>query len=168
MKIRTSGVIALLAVASLGLAGCAKSPGSSGSTTEDAGSNSAPSAAAPAPAPKSDYVVKITGSSLDKDYEGKQVIVVSYDFTNNSDKAQNFMFAVKAQAFQGGIELSDLAIGVDSVDSSLALADVKPGSTVTVKEAYILRDNSTVSVEVRELISFDDELLASQDFTVDG
>lgn len=114
----------------------------------------------------SDFAVTIEGSSFANDYEGKPVIVVTFGFTNNSDQAENFMFSINAQAFQGGIELDDMAIGVDGVDSSLSMADIQPGVTVSVQQSFLLRDDSTVSVEVRELITFNDALLASQEFSV--
>ncbi|HRN29171.1 MAG TPA: hypothetical protein PK781_02960 [Terrimesophilobacter sp.] len=42
------------------------------------------------------------------------------------------------------------------------------GGGTTGKEAYVLRDDSPVTVEVRELIDFTNTVLATQDFTVSG
>jgi hypothetical protein len=116
--------------------------------------------------PKSDFDVKIEGAAFTSDYDGKPVIVVSFAFTNNSDEAESFMFAVNAQAFQGGIELSDMVFGLDDIDSSLTMADIQPGVTVAIQQPYLLRDNSTVTVEVREAFSFSDAMLTSQEFSV--
>jgi uncharacterized lipoprotein YmbA len=125
-------------------------------------------AAAPATQEESnsDFDVKIEGATFSSDYDGKPVIVVNFAFTNNSDEAASFMFSLNAQAFQGGIELDDIVIGVDGIDSSLAMADIQPGVTVTVQKPLLLRDNSPVTVEVRDLFSFSDAILASQEFSV--
>ncbi len=110
--------------------------------------------------------VKIEGATFASDYEGKPVIVVNFAFTNNSDEAENFLFSLNAQAFQGGIELNDIAVGVDGIDSSLTMADIQPGVTVTIRRPFLLRDDSTVKVEVRKQFGFTDDILASQEFSV--
>ena len=139
------------------------------SSTTSSGPNPTVSGAAAPVAPEgsnSDFNVKIEGATFASDFEGKRVIVVNFAFTNNSDKAANFLFSLNAQAFQGGIELNDIAIGVDGIDSSLTTADIQPGVTVTVQQPFLLRDDSTVKVEVREQFSFSDDVLASQEFSV--
>jgi hypothetical protein len=135
-------------------------------TVELTQTSATPSAAPAAEeASSSDFDVKIEGASFASDYAGKPAIVVSFAFTNNSDEAANFMFAVRAQAFQSGIELSDLAI-VDGVDGSLSLADIQPGVTISVQEAFLLRDESPVTIEVREVFDFDKKIIATQEFSV--
>jgi uncharacterized protein DUF5067 len=109
--------------------------------------------------------VKIEGATFASDFDGKRVIVVNFAFTNNSDEAANFMISLNAQAFQGGIELDNIVIGVDGIDSSLARADIQPGVTVTIQEPFLLRDDSTVKVEVREQFSFSEDILVSQEFS---
>ena len=144
------------------LAGCGagSSKGSSAVATQTA----APAkAATEAEKPKEEkskakYVVTIDGTSVGADYKGNKALVVTYTFTNNSEKAANFMFATRAKAFQNGVELSS-AIGVDSVDASNSMKDVKPGATITFNEAYTLTDASEVEVIVTEL--FDDESIAT-------
>jgi hypothetical protein len=124
----------------------------------------------PAAAPADDqdttgeYDVTIEGATFAKDYAGEPAIVVSYEFTNNSDEAANFMTAIHDQAFQSGVELESAI--VEDVDTALSMSDIKPGTTVTIQEAYALRDESTVSVEVRELFSFSEAVLTSEEFSV--
>src|SRR5690606_15601044 len=95
-------------------------------------------AAAPAEAvsEQSEFEVKILGASFAKDYEGTPVMVIEFDFTNNSDEAANFMFSMNVQAFQSGIELDDIVIGVDEIDSSLLMADIKPGVSIRLKDGF--------------------------------
>ncbi len=113
-----------------------------------------------------DYVVTIDSATQTTDYEGKPALVVNYTFTNNSEKDASFLVATSAKAFQDGVEL-DLAIVSDgSVDSGSTMNDVKPGATTTAQLAYSLTSTSEVTVEVSELFSFDDTLLATKSFTV--
>lgn len=128
-----------------------------------------PAAASPEkPAEESDFGVKIVGASFSSDYQDEPVIVIEFEFTNNSDEAANFMFSLNVQAFQSGIELDSTVIGVDEIDSSLLMADIKPGVTLKLKDGFKLRDTSDVTVEVSELFSFNDEVLVEQVFSVEG
>lgn len=133
-----------------------------------AGSSSSaePAEATKDQAPDSEYAVTIDGATQAKDYEGKSALVVTFTFTNDSDDAANFAFATSAKAFQDGIEL-DTAILTDSkYDSSSALKDIKPGKSIKVTEAYVLDSKAEVSVEVTELLSFDDTPIATKTFSV--
>lgn len=158
--------VTIAALAVLGLSGC----GSSGGTTAPPTSETpmAAETAPPAAEPNvvdSKYGVTIDSSQVGTDYDGKPAIVVTYTFTNNSDKATSFMVAVSAKAFQNGVELGD-ALVVDGVDSQPLMSDIKPGATITVQDAYLLADQSEVTVEVSELFSLSDDLIATQVFTV--
>lgn len=157
--------LATAALLALGLAGCGATVAPSGSGGDTSGSTSEEVAPA-APEADSDYGVVIEAAQFATDYEGKKVIVVDFTFTNNSSKPASFLFSLNAQAYQGGIELDNLVIGVEGIDAALSHADIKPGTTVTVQQPYILRDDSPVTVEVEELITFDDAMLATKEFTV--
>lgn len=132
----------------------------------DAGSAPAPEQAEGAgqEAPASDYAVTIDGCRVAEDYAGDPVAVVTYTFTNNSDKATSFMVALRPQVFQNGVELNT-AIGSDW-DSEKYMSDVKPGSSSTVEIGYSLEDKSDLTVEVTELISFNDTVLAESTFSL--
>ena len=114
----------------------------------------------------SKYVVTIDSSTLGTDYEGKPVIIVSYTFTNNSDKATSFLVAVSPKAFQNGVELASGIVADGSVDSAALMSELKPGASIAVQSAYVLADQSDVTVEVSELFSLSDDLIATQVFTV--
>lgn len=129
---------------------------SSADTPADAGT-AAPAASAAA------YAVTIDGSHTTTDYEGKPTLVVNYTFTNNSTDAASFMFAISDKAFQNGVQLETAIVtGDDSYDSANSLNEVKPGASIAVQSAYVLDDQSDVTIECTELISFDDTVLASQ------
>lgn len=156
--------LALVAATSpLALAGCNGS---------DAGDD-APAAEQPAeeqteqPAEEkasSKYVVTIDGSTVTTDYEGKPAIIVDYTFTNNSDDATSFAVACSQKAFQNGVQL-ETAVVLDDLGNGY-LAEIKPGATTSARRAYSLADESDVTVEVTELISFDDTILAEATFPV--
>ncbi len=100
---------------------------------------------------------------LAKDFEGKDVLIVKYKFTNNSDKAANFMFAFKDSVFQDGIGLNESYVLDDSAKYSAdnQQKDIKPGSSLDVECAYELNDTKTdVEVEVKELVSLSDKTIS--------
>ena len=101
-----------------------------------------------------------------QDFEGKPAIVVTYTFTNNSNKDGRFLTTVHAQAFQDGVELDTAIIADGSVDTASAMKDVKPGASVTVQWAYVLTSKSDVQVEVKNLFDFSDDTVATRTFTV--
>lgn len=168
------GVIALLVtVVMYGAAGAASSnasgdAGNSGSTAQQ---SSAGADGADAQQPEAaennqgaDYQVSIGEARMVDDYQGNPAIVVAYTFVNNSDKAISPMVALHEKAFQGGVQL-DTAI-VSDMDSSKAMSEIKPGASVSYELAYELADTSDVTIEVEELVSFSDELLAEKTFSL--
>ena len=112
----------------------------------------------------SKYAVTIDGSTVTTDYEGKPAIIVDYTFTNNSDDATSFAVACSQKAFQNGVQLAN-AVVMDDLGNGY-LAEIKPGATTSARMAYSLTDESDVTVEVTELISFDDTILAEATFPV--
>ncbi|TJW11258.1 DUF5067 domain-containing protein [Parvibacter caecicola] len=111
------------------------------------------------------YEVVIGEARTVEDYQGNPAVVVSYTFTNNSDEAVSPMVAVHAKAFQNGVEL-DTAFLTEDAETAKAMNEVKPGASITYEDAYKLTDTaSDVLVEVEELFSFSDELLAEKTFS---
>ena len=130
-----------------------------GAAVEDSGSATEPQAAE-----QSACGVTIDGCRVTEDYQGNPAAVVTYTFTNNSDEATSFMVALYPKVFQNGVELGT-AIGSDW-DSEKYSSDVKPGSSTTVEMGYALEDMSDITVEVEELLSFSDAVLAEQTFSL--
>ena len=134
---------------------------------EPASSQSGLTAAKPEAAPLEssgdlgDYHIDIGGFELSKDYNGNPAIIISYTYTNNSDKAQSAMVAITERAFQNGVGLESAYFGIDSeVDTSLDMKDVQPGSSLEIKEGYLLSsETAPVEYEVSESFSFDDATL---------
>ena len=160
-----AGVACALAIGCLGVVGC-----SSGSATPagEAGGEVQEATQPEAPAPDSKYVVSIDGCEVAQDYEGNPAIVVTYTWTNNSDDKTSFMVAIDDAAFQNGVELDFATISVsdERFDTNAAMNEVQPGATQTVQQAFLLDDQSDVTIECTELISFDDTVLAEATFSV--
>ena len=110
-----------------------------------------------------DYSVVIDSCRLAKDYEGKDVVIIKYVFTNNADDSTSFMVAFEDTVYQNGIGLNEAYILDDSANysSDNQMKDIKPGSTLDVEVAYVLNDTTTdIEVEVKELFSFDDKTIS--------
>ena len=120
--------------------------------------------AEPEEAPQSKYAVTIDGSTVTTDYEGNPAMIVDFTFTNNSDEATSFAVACSQKAFQNGVQL-ETAIVMDDLGNGY-MAEIKPGATTQARLAFSLADESDVTVEVGELFSLDDTILAEATFSV--
>lgn len=108
-----------------------------------------------------DYTVTIKDSRVTEDYEGNKILVVTYVFTNNSDKAVSMMLAVKDSLFQNGIELGNTitSYGIDDYNYENYSKDVRPGVSLDVQIAYKLNDETTdVEVEICDIYGFREPL----------
>ena len=106
-----------------------------------------------------DYEVEILSCRLSKDYEGKDVVIITYNFTNVSgDEAASFMWAFTDKVYQGGIECEHAyVLDDDTYDSANRDKEIKAGASLEVECAYVLNDTTTdIEVEVTELISLDE------------
>ena len=110
-----------------------------------------------------DYKVEIVSCRLAKDYGGKDVVIVKYNYTNvSNDTATSFMVAVDDNVYQNGVGLNRAIIIDDSVNynSDDQMKEIKKGASLEVEIAYELNDTTTdIEVKVSELISFDDKVL---------
>lgn len=136
--------------------------GSGESETEEQGSQKVEAAEKPESSSNKlgDYQLEIKGCRLAKDFEGKDIVIVKYTFTNNSDDATSFTFAFDDNAYQDGIGLNGSYFAADSANynSDNQTKDIQKGATLDVEVAYELNDTTTdVVVEVSELISFNDD-----------
>lgn len=102
-----------------------------------------------------DYTCDVVSSEICKDWEGKDAVLITYSFTNNSQDAVSFDVALDASPYQDGIGL-ETAILDDETD--LVDVDIKPGVTKEVKKAYLLRNTtSNIEIEITEFFSFNND-----------
>ncbi|MBQ8740571.1 MAG: DUF5067 domain-containing protein [Clostridia bacterium] len=158
MKKIISLILAILLVAIFGV--FALGSGESESTTTDQGTGKAETT--DTDTNLGDYKVEIVSCRLAKDYEGKDIVIVKYNFTNNADEAASFMFAFDENVYQDGVGLNECYITDDSAnyDSGNQTKEIKKGTSLEVEVAYELNDTTTdIEVEVEELFSFDDSVV---------
>lgn len=107
-----------------------------------------------------DYKCVVKSAEKCTDYEGKDAILITYEFTNNSKNAISFDIALDSMAYQSGIGLETAFLDeeTDWLD-----VEIKPGVTKEVKKAYLLRDSSTeIEIEISELLSLSDDKIVTK------
>ena len=139
-----------------------KDPSLSGSLSQTVLSAEVSETEAQAEKPASDakFAFEIVSTAMSTDYEGKSVLVVEYNFTNNSDETTSFTFACRDKVFQNGIECDSSVIGCDDVDSQMQLTDIQPGTTYTLKVGYHAEPGTPVDIQITSL--FGDETYLEQ------
>ena len=104
-----------------------------------------------------DAQAEYIGYEIAKNSDGKDAIVLSYNYTNNSDHAQMFSFAIFYTIYQGDTELEYCTVYPDdsetgALDNSLIIP-VDPGKTQKVQITYTLKDLTTpVRIEFTDLL----------------
>lgn len=97
--------------------------------------------------------VQIRGAAAAEDYEGKQAIVVTYSWTNNSGSTASAYETLLVKAFQNGARL-DSAVVIDSkkFDFSNYMREIRPGRSADVQLAFHLNSRTTaVDIEISQL-----------------
>ncbi len=158
----------IVTAATVALASCIALPACSSGETESTPEATTEPVAAEQQEPEaaeSSYAATIDAMTVGTDYEGKPAIIVTYSWTNNSDDAMSAAAALSMKCFQNGVQL-ETGIVTSDIDSDGYMAEVKPGAGTSFQLAYLLDDETDVTVEVSELISFSDDLLAEQTFSV--
>lgn len=114
-------------------------------------------------------VVTIKEARLSAGYDEEPVLIVTYTFANTSDELKSFGYTVSAQVFQDGIECRTGYPKRGEISDNRGITlDVKPNATVTVEQAYELKNSSSVvTVELRPWASSDAEPSAAKTFTLD-
>ena len=116
-----------------------------------------------------DYEVVIKSAKVTKDYEGEPAVIVTFEFTNNSDETKSWMTAVSAKAFQDGVELDSAFVSSSNkdYDASNSTKEIKPGATINVQKAYELDNTSSdVEIEVSEWLSFNKDTVLTKTFQI--
>lgn len=166
------GVCAMALVLAISVCGCSRSSkksGDSGSKDQEATQEQTQE---PGEAKKDEtaagakYAVTIDEAKVGTDYSDKPCVFVTYTFTNVADEdAASFLGSVSADVYQGGVECGSAFADTDGGGNSMD--KVKKGKSIQVTCAYELKDTKTdIEVEVKELFSWSDDLLASRTFQI--
>lgn len=104
---------------------------------------------------ESNIGISCMSAKLDYDKENNPILLVEYEFTNNTNENIDWLWDVTDKAFQGGVECGG-NVYHDDINNQMHSNEIQPGTTVTIVEGYPLYDNtSTVTIECSEL--FGDE-----------
>ena len=114
-----------------------------------------------------DYEIEIVSAYSAEDYDMNPSLVVTYQFSNNSDTATSFDIALIATAYQDGFELEETFVFDDNACyTENGEKKIKPGKSIAVQKAYILKNEiSSVEIEVTETFSLSDDKVI-QTFTL--
>lgn len=90
-----------------------------------------------------DTKVEITDATM-IDYNGENVVVVSFEFTNKTGEEATFSSVEDVTASQDGAKLPPaVVLDVDGIDCNTIAQPVKDGDTITVQKAFYLRNADT-------------------------
>ena len=108
------------------------------------------------------FTIKYKKHTVTKDFAGNPCVMIYYDYTNRASGTSSAMVDVSMKAYQHG-EVCDAAIpetNDDAIDHFTA--EIQPGQTVTVCQAFSLKDESDVTIQVQEAFSIDDDTTSKQ------
>lgn len=109
------------------------------------------------------YSLEILDSRIAKDFEGKDVIIIKYKYTNiGNDTPTAFYTAFEDTVFQNDIGLNEAYVFEDAANYSAdnQTKEIKKGASLEIEVAYELNDTtSDVVVEVSELFSLDEKII---------
>ena len=138
----------------------------------EAGTEQAAEQAANA-AGKAAYEVELKDGLVLTNYEGDEVFAVFYSFTNGGDKPTNASLVLDVAAYQLGAELEQGALADSDLPGEWAGAYtntwsyVDPGASLDCCEAFILKSDNDVEVEIAEFEELGGRMLANQTFGVE-
>lgn len=103
------------------------------------------------------FACKYISHKIVKDYDGKPALEIIFEYTNNDDNAQAFLFDAGVDAYQEGVQL-DMAIVMDkNKDVTDSTTKIKKGKTITTAVYFSLSNKKTdVELEFGPLITLDD------------
>ena len=123
---------------------------------------------------ETDYEVKINDVTLTDDGEGKDLIVLSISFTNNSDSGTSFSSAINTELFQNDIALKSghLPYNHPSHNSDLSsnsYTDIKKGASIELQVVYELNDaKNPVEIKCIDSSSYDKAVILEKKIEVGG
>lgn len=99
-------------------------------------------------ATNNDTTLKYLKHEIITDSNDREVVVVYFDFTNNSKDNEAFIYNYNVTCFQNGKELDYPLASFDIDEYNNAARELQTGANLTVARIYILEDKSDVDLEV--------------------
>lgn len=95
-----------------------------------------------------DTTLKYLKHEVITDSNDREVVVVYFDFTNNSKDNEAFIYNYNVTCFQNGKELDYPLASFDIDEYNNAARELQTGANITVARIYILEDKSDADLEV--------------------
>lgn len=95
-----------------------------------------------------DTTLKYLKHEVITDSNDREVVVVYFDFANNSKDNEAFIYNYNVTCFQNGKELDYPLASFDVDEYNNAARELQTGANITVARIYILEDKSDVDLEV--------------------
>ena len=100
------------------------------------------------------FTIHYTQCRVVKDISGASCLLVYYDYTNNASSPSSAMVDVNLKAYQNDQALQAAIPETDEAAIDQYMAEIKPGQTVNVCQAFELTDTSDVTIQAGEAFSF--------------
>ena len=98
--------------------------------------------------------VKYLRHEITENEMGENILIVYYEFTNNSNDNQAFIYSLSDTCVQNGVQLDDSLFHANEQTRN-ADREIQPGATIEVASAFDLGDSrDTVILEVEPWVSF--------------
>ena len=96
----------------------------------------------------SKMTVRYLRHEISENAAGDNVLIVYYDFTNNSKDNENFDYSFSDKCFQNGVEL-ERSIFHANDETKNSDKEIQPGTTLEVASAFMIGDSmDTVTLEI--------------------
>lgn len=95
-----------------------------------------------------DTTLKYLKHEVITDSNDREVLVVYFDFANNSEDNTAFAYNYDVTCFQNGKELDYPLVSFDIDEYNNIARELQTGTNITVARIYILEDKSDVNLEV--------------------
>lgn len=102
-------------------------------------------------ATNNDTALKYLKYDVITDSNDREVLVVYFDFANNSEDNTAFAYNYDVTCFQNGKELDYPLVSFDIDEYNNIARELQTGTNITVARIYILEDKSNVDLEVTPL-----------------
>ena len=98
--------------------------------------------------------VKYLRHEITENEMGEDVLIVYYEFTNNSNDNESFIYSFSDTCFQNGVQLDNSFFHANEQTRN-ADREIQPGTTIEVASAFDIGDSrDTVTLEVEPWASF--------------
>lgn len=147
---------AALAATSLFFAGCSQQAGTEATTTPATTSTEMTTETE-----KEEVSYEFLRHELTTDYEGNPAIWIYSRVTNVSSETILANCIAYPSLFQNGIELeiaTPNTADMEKVEYKNSTKDIQPGTTIEIAQLYRLSDDSTVTVEINNLLDWFDNI----------